>query len=113
MKVILPRLVGAQAHHNDLIDRAGEHFAGEVHVAAAISDPGQGGVQIQLAAIVTEILVAGKIEQQVAHGLVGHLLDGLGHHLLADQLIGARYSPAKISRRASGSAARALGLFGS
>ena len=84
-KIDLPGSVGAEAHHNDLIDRAGEHLAGEGHITAAIRDASQGAVQVQLAAVLADIFVAGKVENQVTHGLIGHLLDGLGHHLLADE----------------------------
>ena len=58
------------------------------HAADRVSDCGDGRVEVKLASVVGRGLVAGEIQVEVADGLEGHLLDGAGHHLLADEVVG-------------------------
>ena len=80
----LPRLVRGEMDHDDLVYRAGEDLALEVHAVRRIAHRGDRSVQVEVPAVIIHRQVHRKIQVQVSQRLVRHLAHRCGHHLLAD-----------------------------
>ncbi len=82
----LPGFVGCQANHDDLVDGAREDLAFKGYAAYDVRRLSNGRVEVELAAVPRGGAVIGELELEIAHRLVGHLLERPRHHLRADQL---------------------------
>ena len=105
-------LVGGEPHHDDLIHRA-ENTSGKLHTrwrcSSQWSPPCRGSGRGDN----PPHLSRRKIQQQIAHRLIGHLFKRVWQSPRADKLVGFLVFPSKINWRTSGSAAFASGFTGS
>src|SRR5207244_11488013 len=64
-------LIGGEPDHDFLIGRGGKYFAGENSVSHVILDSHDGGVKVEFAAVIGEVLLIGETNSQIAESLVG------------------------------------------
>jgi len=80
-----PRSIRRDAHDDHLVRGAGENLARKLHAAGGVSNSRDGGVEVQVTAIIRYAFHPIKIQQEISHGLVGHLAAWNGNHLLVHQ----------------------------
>ena len=84
----LSRSVRADAYHDHLIHRTGEKFAGVFYARDRVTHACDGGIEIQVPAIISHRIGFGEIQEQITHRLVRHLAARLGDHLLVHEVVG-------------------------
>jgi hypothetical protein len=89
----LRRPIGAQTHHDLLVGRAREGLAREGRVADPVADADHGAVEVQLAPVVRELVVAVHEEPQVAERLVGLQVARTPHELPVGQVLRLLVAP--------------------
>ena len=82
------RLVRPKPDDDDLVGRAAKDLAGKSDAIVDKGDAGDGGVQVQFAAVIVRGICQGEGEEQIGQGFVRHFAEGTGHHFFARQRLG-------------------------
>ena len=78
----LARLVGRETYDDDVVGIAGKNFTLEIHAGDAIGGPRDGGVEIELAAIVRDLPVVWEMQAKITERLIRLLANRVAEKLL-------------------------------
>ena len=70
-----------------MVHRTREYFSLDSGYIVLVIRPGDSCVEIELATIEGVVVVIGERKLEITDRLVRHLLDRLGHHLRANQIV--------------------------
>ena len=82
------RLTRREAHTENAAGKRGEHLPAKGDPVTLVFHRGDPGVEVQPAAVVGGLVLAGKLDPQITARLVGFLPEGKAHELLHAQVLG-------------------------
>lgn len=82
------RFAGGEANNDGLVGGGGEYFASVPDISGAVGGAGDGGAQIEFAAVILKRLVAGEAKVQIAERLVRGHAARRGDERFAGEILG-------------------------
>ena len=108
----LPGLIGLQPHDDHPFRRARKNFPRVAHAFACVIHRGRSRREIQNAPVVFYGRCSGKVDQQIAHGLIRHLFERSSHDLRVNESFGRRIVAFKNQPPHLGERVRRVGIHG-